>query len=251
MNQFYILGHSYTPRTLLACCSQSELMILKIPESSARALFLYNCTPNKIWLFILEFRNKNVIFSNQKQKCQKFVTLNPKHFIKVGNRKISILLMINYFNHIIPQQHDHFTLTKNMNSSVASPICQEGQSERTFPIFPLFSRFLANFLLSGVALWPPLPPQWLCHWTWIIVSRYFSQKQQFEEPFLLILNKKIFESNWIMKNFEIKCPKTSINGTFIIAQMNFRPIRVIHVISKTIPKRNALKSGQLVSINVE
>ena len=43
-----------------------------------------------------------------------------------------------------------------------------------------------------------------------------------------------------MKNFEIKCPKTSINGTFIIAQMNFCPIRVIHVISKTIPKRNAL-----------
>ena len=41
-------------------------------------------------------------------------------------------------------------------SSVASPICQEGQSERTFPICPLFSqfflifsRFLANFLLSG------------------------------------------------------------------------------------------------------
>ena len=44
--------------------------------------------------------------------------------------------------------------------SVASPICQEGQSERTFSIFlffpifpefcPPFSRFLANFLLSGV-----------------------------------------------------------------------------------------------------
>ena len=37
---------SYTPRTLRACCSQSKLRILKICESSARALFLYNCTPN-------------------------------------------------------------------------------------------------------------------------------------------------------------------------------------------------------------
>ena len=38
--------HSYTPRTLRACCSQSKFRILKICESSARALFLYNCTPN-------------------------------------------------------------------------------------------------------------------------------------------------------------------------------------------------------------
>ena len=38
--------HSYTPHTLRACCSQSKFRILKIRESSARALFLYNCTPN-------------------------------------------------------------------------------------------------------------------------------------------------------------------------------------------------------------
>ena len=57
------------------------------------------------------------------------------------------------------------------DSSVASPICQEGQSEKTFPIFAfssrfflffpdvfLRSRFLANFSLSGVALCP-LDPQ--------------------------------------------------------------------------------------------
>ena len=37
---------SYTPRTLRACCSQSKFMILKLRESSAPALFLYNCTPN-------------------------------------------------------------------------------------------------------------------------------------------------------------------------------------------------------------
>ena len=55
--------------------------------------------------------------------------------------------------------------------NIRTPICQEGQSERTFPIFAysswfflLFSwfswffplsQFLANFLLSGVALRPP------------------------------------------------------------------------------------------------
>ena len=33
------------------------------------------------------------------------------------------------------------------NSSVASPICQEGQSERTFPIFPLFPDFPIFFPL--------------------------------------------------------------------------------------------------------
>ena len=55
-------------------------------------------------------------------------------------------------------------------SSVASPICQEGQSERTFPISTfssrfflfflslIFSLFLVNFMLSGVALCPPWPP---------------------------------------------------------------------------------------------
>ena len=74
------------------------------------------------------------------------------------------------------------------NSSVANPICREGQSERTFPIFvfsfrfflffpdfswffPLFSRFLANFSLSGVALCPPLPPQWLRHC--VIIKMYY------------------------------------------------------------------------------
>ena len=41
-----IVCHSYTPCTLRACCSQSKFRILKIRESSARALFLYNCTPN-------------------------------------------------------------------------------------------------------------------------------------------------------------------------------------------------------------
>ena len=56
------------------------------------------------------------------------------------------------------------------SSSITSPICQEGQSERTSLIFPLFSRFFlifkifslifGKFSLSGVAL---CPPQWLCH----------------------------------------------------------------------------------------
>ena len=44
--QGYVMFDSYTPGTLRACCSQSKFRILKIHESSAGALFLYNCTPN-------------------------------------------------------------------------------------------------------------------------------------------------------------------------------------------------------------
>ena len=40
--------YSYTSCTLCACCSQSELKILKIQESNARAFILYNCTPNTL-----------------------------------------------------------------------------------------------------------------------------------------------------------------------------------------------------------
>ena len=63
-----------------------------------------------------------------------------------------------------------------VSSSIASPICQEGQNERTFAIFafsswfflffpifslhfPIFGKFLA---VKGGNL-PPLTPQWLCH----------------------------------------------------------------------------------------
>ena len=45
MNLWHIYN-SYTPRTLRECYSQSKFRILKMRESSARALFLYNCTPN-------------------------------------------------------------------------------------------------------------------------------------------------------------------------------------------------------------
>ena len=76
----------------------------------------------------------------------------------------------------LPQSTPSFFNTNSFHkgsySSVASPICQEGQSERNFPIFAFssrfflffpdfswffrdFSRFLANFSLSGVALCHP------------------------------------------------------------------------------------------------
>ena len=42
--QYTIIHYSYA--TLHACCSQSELTIVKVTEISARALFLFNCTPN-------------------------------------------------------------------------------------------------------------------------------------------------------------------------------------------------------------
>ena len=64
-------------------------------------------------------------------------------------------------------------------SSIASPICQEGQSERNFPIFDFSSRFFLffvifpEFFLIFPDFWhffavrggtlPPLPPQWLRH----------------------------------------------------------------------------------------
>ena len=43
--------YSYTPRTLRACCSQSEFRILKIRESSARALFLCNCNTGDLHIW--------------------------------------------------------------------------------------------------------------------------------------------------------------------------------------------------------
>ena len=80
-----------------------------------------------------------------------------------------------------------FSATLNTSviySSVASLICQEGQSERNFPIFAFSSRFFLFFPIfpdffpifpdfspdfwqifaarSGTL--PPLPPQWLRHW---------------------------------------------------------------------------------------
>ena len=47
-NDMCLIVNSYTLHAQSACCSQSELTILKIRESSAHALFLYNCTPNTL-----------------------------------------------------------------------------------------------------------------------------------------------------------------------------------------------------------
>ena len=50
-----IIEYSFTPCTIGASCSQSELRILKIRKSSVRALFLYNRTSN-----ILRARERSV-----------------------------------------------------------------------------------------------------------------------------------------------------------------------------------------------
>ena len=79
--------------------------------------------------------------------------------------------------HNFPPTSQNFPL----HSSVASPICQEGQSETTFPIFAFSSRFFLffpEFFPSFPNFWQvfrcqgwhsasPLPPQWLrhCHYT--------------------------------------------------------------------------------------
>ena len=80
-------------------------------------------------------------------------------------------------------------------SSVASPICQEGQSERTFPIFAFFSWFFIFFpdfspifgkffffAVRGGTL-PPLPPQWLCYWV-EMMKHLTSEKQNKNNLFL-------------------------------------------------------------------
>ena len=51
----------------------------------------------------------------------------------------------------------------DLASSVASPICQEGQSERNCPIFPLFTRFLP--LLSDISSFFP--------WFFLIFPDFF------------------------------------------------------------------------------
>ena len=93
-------------------------------------------------------------------------------------------------------------------SSVASPICQEGQSERTFPIFafssryflffpifhefsPSFSRFSANFSLSrGQSV--PLDPQWLRHCAFHKGPDIFT----ILEHLFLIFEDKLSRSSW-------------------------------------------------------
>ena len=44
-------------------------------------------------------------------------------------------------------ERGHWVWTDEEGSSVASPICQEGQSERNFPIFAFSSRFILFFLI--------------------------------------------------------------------------------------------------------
>ena len=60
---------------------------------------------------------------------------------------------INYYNLQINNKLDNHCL---IISSVASPVCQEGQSERTFPIFAFSSRFVLFF--HDFSWFPPLFP---------------------------------------------------------------------------------------------
>ena len=107
----------------------------------------------------------------------------PLLMLTLEVKSLSILIFDKYLDHILVKFEQNRMVR---TGSVASPFCQEGQSERIFPIFafssrfflffpdfssfflifplfprfsPDFSRFLANFSLSGVALCPP------CHYT--------------------------------------------------------------------------------------
>ena len=88
----------------------------------------------------------------------------------------------------------HNNNSSSIHSNVASPICQEGQSERTFLIFAfcswffifflIFSWFLANFLLSRAA---PLPLHWLryCPYTNNKMALKFTQRSERNQILLL------------------------------------------------------------------
>ena len=105
---------------------------------------------------------------------------------------INIHEFVVIFLHLIPnssiyQRIEEYTVGVLHTSSVASPICQEGQSERTFPIFAFSSRFSSFFpdfclffpiflffprffpifgkffAVRGGILPPPPCPQWLHH----------------------------------------------------------------------------------------
>ena len=78
---------------------------------------------------------------------------NPKH------RGSMPWTRIPYWSQKYMQNEDVCAFLSNLTSSVASPICQEGQSERTFLIFaflPNFFLFFPNFL-SFFPIFPDFP----------------------------------------------------------------------------------------------
>ena len=58
-----LIMYSYTPRILRACCSQSKFRILKIRESSARALFLLQLHSEHVAQCLRE-RRVELIYAN-------------------------------------------------------------------------------------------------------------------------------------------------------------------------------------------
>ena len=109
------------------------------------------------------------ISSTREQNFQKCPALIPSH-VKLSCKLYEQILVSRWLIH----------------GSVASPFCQEGQSERTFPIFPFFSWFCPSFvrfyfLLLFSNFWqvlrcqggPPVatPLDWLFI-LWFITSKY-------------------------------------------------------------------------------
>ena len=97
---------------------------------------------------------------------------------------------------------------KNMalqRSDIASPLCHEGQSERTFPIFAfssrfsVFSRFLANFALSGGTL-TPAPPHWLRYCfsgkfdQHLLLNLWFSRTEITDGTWILVLVRVLWDT---------------------------------------------------------
>ena len=177
---------------------------------SAHALFCHNSLPKL----------------NTQLLIYKSLIWNVKTTLLIDLILFLIDLPIKYLNNLIKLKLHFFSLYSDSfcqslliinsfisTSSVASPICQEGQSEITFPIFAFssgfflffpnfspFSRYLASFLLSGGALCP-LNSQWLVysHYTQYIVLRV----EMWNSCMFLTLSEAFFLCLWLSTDKKI------------------------------------------------
>ena len=110
---------------------------------------------------------------------QKFTSISVHFLCLSPNIWTNILKNIQPTSALFGCDGSHFKIRYEIYSSIASPICQEGQSERTFPIFAFSCRFFLFFPIipDFPPLFPdfwhffhcqgwhsaPLTPQWLHH----------------------------------------------------------------------------------------
>ena len=152
--------------------------------------------------------------------------LSGNYLLRVTNLPISSLKGV---------LHLKISMFCAQSSSIASPICQEGQSERTFPIlafsswfflvylifsslfsqfFPLFFLIFDNFFAVEGGTLPRLPPYWLRHWLYLKIINTFFEKWYMHLIVNCPRNSKIaskfrltkrFLSYWSKQHFDCWC----------------------------------------------